>query len=203
MESRRRRWLVLLSATVLTTCLAGVAPAWRGVQSRDLVVTDLAGRRLQPLDASGVRATVFVFTRTDCPIAARYLPELERLQRRASTSAIAFWLVFLDRDEPVESIQSYLGTYGFHGRALRDSEHALARVAGVTITPEAAVFAHGAGEPTLVYRGRIDDRYVDLGRARAAPTVRDLDDVLDAIGAGVPVRFRSTEAVGCVIADLP
>ena len=79
----------------------------------------------------------------------------------------------------------------------------LARVAGATITPEAAVFAHGAGEPTLVYRGRIDDRYVDLGRARPAPTVRDLDDVLDAIGAGVPVRFRSTEAVGCVIADLP
>jgi len=32
--------------------------------------------------------------------------------------------------------------------------------------------------------------------------VRDLGDVLDAIGAGAPVRFRSTEAVGCVIADL-
>jgi hypothetical protein len=127
MESRHRRWSVLLSATVLTTCLTGVAPAWRGVQSRDLVVTDLAGRRLQPLAASGVRATVFVFTRTDCPIAARYLPELERRRSRSSTRDIAFWLVFLDRDEPVESIQR-TQTYGFHGRALRDSEHALARV---------------------------------------------------------------------------
>jgi len=111
-------------------------------------------------------------------------------------------LVFLDRDEPAESIQAYLETYGFHGRVLRDSEHALVRLAGATVTPETAVFSHGAGEPTLVYRGRIDDRYVDLGRARPAPTVRDLDDVLDAIGAGAPVRFRSTEAVGCVIADL-
>lgn len=202
MESRHRRWTVLLSATVLTTYLTGVAPAARGVQSRDVVVTDLAGRRLKPLAASGVRATVFVFTRTDCPIAARYLPELERVQRRASSKAMAFWLVFLDRDEPVESIQAYLDTYGFHGRVLRDSDQALVRLAGATVTPEAAVFAHDAGEPTLVYRGRIDDRYVDLGRARPAPTVRDLDDVLDAIGAGAPVRFRSTEAVGCVIADL-
>lgn len=202
MESRQRRWNVLLSATVLTTCLTAVAPAWRGAQSRDLIVTDLAGRRLQPLATSGVRATVFVFTRTDCPIAARYLPELERLQSRASTMAIAFWLVFLDRDEPVESIQAYLETHGFHGRVLRDREHALVRLAGATITPEAAVFAHGSGEPTLVYRGRIDDRYVDLGRSRPEPTVRDLDVVLEAIGAGVPVRFRSTEAVGCVIADL-
>ena len=202
MESRHRRWSGLLSATVLTTYLTGVAPAWRGVQSRDIVVTDLAGRRLQPLAASGVRATVFVFTRTDCPIAARYMPELERLQRSASERGVAFWLVFLDRDEPVESIQAYLETYGFHGRVLRDSEHALVRLAGATITPEAAVFAHSAGGPTLVYRGRIDDRYVDLGRARPAPTVRDLDEVLDALSAGVSVRFRSTEAVGCVIADL-
>ena len=201
MKSRHPRWSVVLSATALTAQLAGVTPAWRGGQ-RDLVLTDLAGRRLQPLAASEFRATVFVFTRTDCPIAARYLPELERLQSRASTRAVAFWLVFVDRDEPAESIQAYISTYGFHGRVLRDSEHALVRRAGATITPEAAVFAHGASGPTLVYRGRIDDRYVDLGRARPAPTVRDLDEVLDALSTGSSIRFRSTEAVGCVIADL-
>jgi hypothetical protein len=157
---------------------------------------------VQPLAASEVRATVFVFTRTDCPIASRYLPELERMQSRASARAMAFWLVFVDRDEPAESIQAHLRTYGFHGRVLRDGEHALVRLAGATVTPEAAVFTHGARGPTLVYRGRIDDRYADLGRARPAPTVRDLDEVLDTLSTGASIRFRSTEAVGCVIADL-
>ena len=56
----------------------------------------------------------------------------------------------------------------------------------------AVVFARGASGPTVVYRGRIDNRYVDLGRARPAPTVRDLDDVLDALGTGASIPFRST-----------
>ncbi len=202
MDARYPRWFLMLSATVLTTCLAGAGPAWCAGQPRDIVVTDLAGRRVQPLAASDVRTTVFVFTRTDCPIAARYVPELERLQDRAHADAVAFWLVFVDRDEPTAAIQSYLRTYGFHGGVLRDGEHALVQLAGATVTPETAVFARGASGPTLVYRGRIDNRYVDLGRARPAPTVRDLDEVLDALRAGTPIRFRSTEAVGCVIADL-
>jgi hypothetical protein len=149
-----------------------------------------------------VRANVFVFVRTDCPIAARYAPELERLQSRASADAVAFWLVFVDRNQAPEAIRTYLRTYGYHGRVLRDDTHALVQLARASITPEATVFVDGANGPALVYRGRIDDRYMDVGRSRPVPTVRDLDDVLDALRAGTPIRFRSTEAVGCVIADL-
>jgi len=54
-----------------------------------------------------------------------------------------------------------------------------------------------------VYRGRIDDWYVDFGEARPAPVERDLRDVLGAIVGGDRVRFRSTTAVGCPIPDLP
>jgi Redoxin len=202
MDSRHRRRSLLLLAAALTARLAGAAPVWYDSPAHDLVVTDLSGRRVQPLAASDVRTTVFVFTRTDCPIAARYLPELQRLQRRASAEELAFWLVFVDRDQPAAAIRAYLESYGFHGRVLKDEEHALVRLTGVTITPEAAVFSREASGPTLVYRGRIDDRYVEPGRARPAPTVRDLDEVLNALSGGASIRFRSTEAVGCVIADL-
>jgi len=53
-----------------------------------------------------------------------------------------------------------------------------------------------------VYRGRIDDRYVDFGRARAAPTSRDLREVLQALARGGPVAPRTTAAVGCSIPQL-
>jgi len=43
---------------------------------------------------------------------------------------------------------------------------------------------------------------VEPGRTRPAPTVRDLDEVLNALRGGASIRFRRTEAVGCVIADL-
>jgi hypothetical protein len=81
--------------------------------------------------------------------------------------------------------------------ALRDPDHALVKAAGATITPEAAVFAGGH----VVYRGRIDDRYVDLGLERPAATKRDLADALTAVMSGKPVHPPTTQAVGCFIAD--
>ena len=70
------------------------------------------------------------------------------------------------------------------------------KLTGVTMTPEAAVYdaAH-----RLVYRGRIDDRNVDFDVTRAAPTTRDLHDVLQRVVAGETVELSTTQAVGCYI----
>jgi hypothetical protein len=54
----------------------------------------------------------------------------------------------------------------------------------------------------MVYRGRIDDRYVDFGKTRPAPTNRDLERVLEAILAGKSLSSETTPAVGCFIPDL-
>ena len=67
----------------------------------------------------------------------------------------------------------------------------------ITVTPEAAVYAGGR----VVYHGRIDDRYVDLGLERPAAQVHDLADALSAVVAGQPVKHPVTQAVGCYIAD--
>src|SRR5258706_161747 len=76
--------------------------------------------------------------------------------------------------------------------------HGLAKFVGATITPEAVVYAGGR----VAYRGRIDDRYVDLGLERPAATTHDLAEALAAVLAGTPVPHPTTQAVGCYIADL-
>jgi hypothetical protein len=48
----------------------------------------------------------------------------------------------------------------------------------------------------LVYTGRIDDRYVEFGRTRAAAEHHDLEDVLAAVVAGKVPRYRETRALG-------
>jgi hypothetical protein len=53
-----------------------------------------------------------------------------------------------------------------------------------------------------LYRGRIDDRYIDLGRDRLAPTQRDLENALTAAIAGKPIAVKETQAVGCIMSDL-
>ena len=64
------------------------------------------------------------------------------------------------------------------------------------MTPEAAVF-DGVGR--LAYHGRIDDRYVDFGVDRPAPTTHDLADAVTAVLAGAPVSRAAVPAVGCTI----
>ncbi len=189
----RTRRVALAGALVLLSCVAASA--------QEVALTGLDGSHVRPF-ASHARAWVFVFSRTDCPVAARYAPEIERLQRRLAGEGMDFALVFVDPAESADAIRSYLSDYGYTGRALRDPGHALVHLAGATATPEAAVFVRGEGRPTLVYRGRIDDRYVDIGRVRPAPTRHDLDEVVAAIRDGQLPPFRSTQAIGCLIADV-
>ena len=54
----------------------------------------------------------------------------------------------------------------------------------------------------LVYLGRIDDRYVDFGKTRAAATTHDLAGALEAILDGRPVPESRTRAIGCFIPEL-
>ena len=122
---------------------AGGIPAGRPQDdSRRVTVTDLDGRSVQPLARldSAARGAVFVFTRSDCPIANRYAPELERLRRRAAAASVEFWLVFVDPGESVQAIRAHLTVYGYTGRALHDPQHDLVRATGATIAPEAAAF---------------------------------------------------------------
>jgi hypothetical protein len=67
---------------------------------------------------------------------------------------------------------------------------------GATVTPEVAVMERGG---KVVYLGRIDDLYVDLGKRRAAPTRRYLRDALDAVLNGKPVAVAKIDPVGCFI----
>ena len=186
---------------VLGLMLAGLACAAPAQPEQDApaAVLDLAGRAVDPLAAPDARAVVLLFTRTDCPISNRYAPEVRRLYERFHERGVRFWLVYPDPDSTVEDIERHLAEYAYPLPALRDPRHELVRRAGATITPEAAVFG-GAGEP--LYLGRIDDRYVDFGRARPEATRHDLEQALEAVLEGRPVPEPRTEAIGCFIADL-
>jgi thiol-disulfide isomerase/thioredoxin len=163
-------------------------------------VTDLDGRRVEtlPLRAGPL---VLVFTATDCPLSNRYAPELRRLREKFSGHGVSFRLVYADPAETAAKVRSHLRAFAPGQDALRDPAHELVRLTGATVTPEAAVLVASAAGPRLVYRGRIDDRAVDLGRIRPAPRVHDLEEVLDALVAGRATEARTTPAIGCFIAE--
>jgi hypothetical protein len=166
-----------------------------------ILVQALSGAPLDALQApAGTTAIVFLFTSTDCPISNRYAPEVRRIAEEFGSKGVVFRLVYPNPSEDANAIREHMAAYAYAGvvEGVRDPKLALVKFVGATITPEAAVVVGGR----VVYRGRIDDRVVDLGRERPAPTRRDLFDALTAIVAGRPAPHATTQAVGCFISDL-
>ena len=124
---------------------------------------------------------------------------MRRISDKFSPRGVSFYLVYPDPDESAAVIERHLKEYSYPFAGLRDPKHELVKLAAAKITPEAAVF-DASGK--LLYRGRIDDRYVDFGKMRLAPTVKDLETALEAIVDGKPAPAAGGPAIGCFIADV-
>jgi hypothetical protein len=141
--------------------------------------------------------TVYVFTTSDCPISNRYAPEIQRLASAFGSQA-KFVLVYPVAADTPQVINQHKKKFGYTLEHIRDIDQKLVKLTGVSVTPEVAVM-NGS---KILYRGRIDDRYIELGRERPKPTTRDLEDALTALIAGRPVAAKETRAVGCILSDL-
>ena len=173
------------------------AGLYYGTSSDPAPAYALDGKPADPLASE--KPVLLLFTRDDCPISNRYAPEVQRLYARFADT-VDFYLVYPDPNTDADAIQTHLHEYGYAIPALRDPDHALVDLSAATITPEAALYLPGQ---QLIYRGRIDNRYVEFGTTRPRATQHDLHDILAALEAGeTPDSLRTTEAVGCYIADL-
>lgn len=180
------------------TCATLFAGLWTAAGSQPGRVLDMAGNSQNPFEQTA-RARVFLFVRTDCPITNRYAPELQRLAEEFTSRGVQFWLVYSDPTETPQSIEHHVADYRLPGTPLRDPHHDLVKRAQATVAPEAAVFD---GEGRLMYHGRIDDRWVDIGKARPEAQTHDLENAISAVLAGKPVAEPETRAIGCSLADV-
>lgn len=186
---------VRATSLVAAALLLIVAAARPSVARQTRGLSDLEGRVVDPLAVSAP-ALVFVFTAVDCPISDRYAPEVRRLAARFQAEGIAVWLVYANAGEQPAAVRAHAAAFGYGLPVVLDPAATLADRAGAQVTPEAAVF-DAAGR--LAYRGRIDDRYVDFGVDRPAPTTRELADAVAAVRAGRDVATPVVPAVGCAI----
>ena len=142
--------------------------------------------------------TVLVFTTTDCPISNRYAPEINRLAAKFAGHA-RFMLVYPVPADDDARIRDHVEKFAYTMAWRRDADQTLTMEIGIRVTPEVAILDRNRN---VVYRGRIDDRYIAFGKDRPQPTVRDLERSLDALLAGKPVPVAQTQAIGCILSDL-
>ena len=140
-------------------------------------------------------ATALVFVSTTCPIANAYAPRLRALHARFEDLGARLVLVQVEEGLTAGAAAAHGAQFGTTAPVVLDPDRRLVRLAGVTVTPEAAVFDAGGA---LLYRGRIDDGFPDLG-SRRAPTTAELRDAVEAVCGGKGDLPGDAPAVGCLI----
>ncbi len=191
---RRPKQSAITSFTIcgLLAAVAGIAYA----ASSAIVVKDVAGKSLTFFSETNAssKTVVFIFVLPDCPICNSYVPELKRIRREFPE--IEFYRVYADPDMTTGEARQHSNEYDFGFPGLLDPAQRLVRKSGATRTPEAAVFSP---DGKLLYRGRIDDRYVDFGKKRERPGQRDLENALRSILESRPARWPNAPPIGCYI----
>jgi len=184
--------MILLSVSVSSFASAGSAFS-------DPYGIDLDGKPVSDLAGPGIRVVVLIFAASDCPISNRYVPEIARLNKEFSNRGVRFWWVFPNPGDTTQVVSQHVKDFAIHEDTLLDRNQALVKRASATVTPEAAVFTADLRE---LYRGRIDDRYLDIGQERPQPQHHDLELAIAATLSGKPAPQPGGPPVGCSIVFL-
>lgn len=183
----------------LGACLCAAAASLALAGLPEFSLRDTSGKTLTSADLRLHKATVFLFVATDCPNSNTYVPVVARLYREYSPRGVAFFNVYSDPSETAETVRKHDLDYQVPFPALLDPRQALARETGARSTPEAVILGPDGRQ---LYRGRVDDRFVDFGKTRFQPTEQDLRDALEAILQARPVLHPVTKVLGCAIPGL-
>jgi peroxiredoxin len=183
---------MMLSAAYVPLFL--ISTAW--ASGLDFSLKDTNGMTHTAVDLGREKATVFVFVATDCPNSNTYAPVLARLYREYSPRGVAFFNVYSDPSESSSAVRKHDTDFETPFAALLDPHQTLARATGARSTPEVVILGSKGQQ---LYRGRVDNRVVELGKTRYQPTENDLQEALDAILQAKSVPHPVTRAIGCAI----
>jgi peroxiredoxin len=150
---------------------------------------------VRPLDgtpfgfAEAVRthaAVVVVFLSVVCPYSNAHEKHLLELDARYRPRDVMFVGVYSNRTETADEVTAHARKAGVGFPMMRDTSNRVADLLGARVTPEAFVFDRGG---QLRYRGRI--------RSKIGST--ELQDALESLLGGRPVKTPVAKAFGCTI----
>lgn len=121
--------------------------------------------------------------------------DLRQLEQDYSDRSVEFVGVFPNASTTPAQIASFKETYGLSMNMIQDTA-GWAETLGAKWTPEVFVLDQ---RDSVVYQGRINDRYFAPGKRKPKTKRRDLDAALRDCLAGRPVGDPVTDAVGCPI----
>jgi hypothetical protein len=165
----------------------------------DLRFQDLQGKIIDLGENQGQHPRAIVFLGTECPISNAAIPALNQLHADLGERASVMG-VMSDRTVTRAEAQAHFENFDAAFPVLFDASGVLEAQLQPTHVPEAFVFD---ARDQLVYRGGLNNAYVELGRRRPNVERHYLRDALSAVLQGKPVSPAYVEPVGCLVETMP
>ncbi len=153
-------------------------------------------RRWMEHGPSPDRDTVTIFISPTCPVCQQMTPYLDQLYTMYGDTVV-FRVLVPDGMADREEIDSFRVRYACRYRIGIDSGNVQVGRLDAHVTPEAIL--HRGDSATILYRGRINDLYVALGRRRQKVRTHDLREAIEAVVKGMVPAVAVTEPIGCII----
>lgn len=141
---------------------------------------------------------VILFLAPLCPICQNMTHEMRLLEEEFADAPVEFVGVFPNASTRTEQIVGFGATYGLEMSLAADTADWAGQL-NARWTPEAFVLDE---QDSVVYHGRLNDRYFAPGKRRSRTRNRDLRNALNDLLNGRAVTTPETDAVGCPIEGL-
>ena len=146
--------------------------------------------------SAGDSLSLYFFLLDDCVICQEYTPTINSLHDEYGDQ-VSFVGYFPNFSSKKEKIEVYKEKYKIAFPLYTDYFKMQAAKYEAEITPEVVLYNHTKEE--IVYQGRIDNKFVKLGRRRNVVTSHELSDALQAATNNKQVVIAKTQAIGCYI----
>ncbi|NKB64141.1 MAG: redoxin domain-containing protein [Gammaproteobacteria bacterium] len=140
------------------------------------------------------KATIILMLGKECPVSKRFIPRLNELYSVANSLDFNFYGLFPNPWDNAENIRQFQQEYDIHFPLLIDRHATVAKKLKPVASPESFVFDK---QGTLVYRGRIDNRFASIGVLRTNISRHELADAMEAVFNDSMPAVPYTEPVGC------
>ncbi len=177
-------------------CLPGRFSTYSRVRFASIILLALGLFAASATPEVAPKGRVVVLLEPGCPIARFGLTALRECFETFGPQGVRFQGHVPNRLATEASVATYREKFSIPFPVSPDSLQLKATELGAAIVPE--VFVYDAKD-TLIYRGRIDDAFVAIGKRRPKAHTHDLKRTLTALLNGDPILISQTTPVGCAI----
>ena len=189
--------IAIVGLSAFTTASSGYKI---GDSATDFKLKNIDDKMVSLSDYKEAKGFIVIFTCNTCPYAVSYEDRIVALDKKYASKGYPVIAIMpnnteLQPKDNMEAMKQRAKQKGFTFPYLMDEGQKISPQYGATKTPEVYLLQKTNKGNEVKYIGAIDDNYQDA----QAVKIKYVENAVDAVLAGQPIKQTQTRAIGCTI----